>query len=99
MQGKFRVSTTPNVCPVTPGNHLSTPFSPFSPGYRAPAPFSPLVCPRTPYSKSLDLHSNKSRKRKRVDDKENKVPEHSDHTARSKLDVDVKETKLFSSTK
>ncbi|KAM6491593.1 hypothetical protein JOM56_012985 [Amanita muscaria] len=82
MQAKFRVSTTPNACPVTPRNNLATPFSPFSSGYRAPAPLSPLVCPRTP-TPSLSFHASPSltQKRKRTDDKENELPEYSDYTA------------------
>ncbi|KAM6489592.1 hypothetical protein JOM56_014914, partial [Amanita muscaria] len=65
-----------------PRNNLSTPFSPFSSGYRAPAPLSPLVCPRTP-TPSLSFHASPSliQKRKRTDDKENELPEYSDYTA------------------
>ncbi|KAF8222817.1 hypothetical protein L208DRAFT_1412826, partial [Tricholoma matsutake] len=49
MQSKFRVSTTPNACPVTLRNQLSTPLSPFSSCYQSAAPFSPLICSQTPF--------------------------------------------------
>ncbi|KAF8218500.1 hypothetical protein L208DRAFT_1419954, partial [Tricholoma matsutake] len=48
MQSKFRVSMTPNACPVTPRNQVSTPLSPFSSCYQSMAPFSPLICSQTP---------------------------------------------------
>ncbi|KAF8231857.1 hypothetical protein L208DRAFT_1274824 [Tricholoma matsutake] len=63
MQSKFRVSTTPNACPVTPRNQVSTPLSPFSSCYQSAAPFSPLICSQTPFpqipfaSPSLPSHA------------------------------------------
>ncbi|KAF8222340.1 hypothetical protein L208DRAFT_1371114 [Tricholoma matsutake] len=70
MQGKFRVSTTPNTCPVTPRNQQSNPI----PCYQPTTPFSSLVCPETPSSTSV--HSdNQQGKRKRTNKKENELPQ------------------------
>ena len=66
MQGKCRVLTTLNTCPVTPRNKQSSPFLQ-TPSYQPIMSFSLLVCPYTPLPPpftltSLPLHLPRVRK-------------------------------------